>query len=214
MSYVNLRKKYVFVHVPKTGGKSMSKLVGGGCHRTAAELIPRAPGGFFSWGFVRNPYARLLSAYSRMTQVRPPHLYIAEGESFAKLVHRLPRDMRQLTLRWPHWRPQTYFLCDESGLVLVDFVGRFEHFKRDWEIVCTRIGIDPRLLRLINSSLHVQWQHAYTDDMLAVVNDVYASDFATFGYATYAKVEDIPWYRCTSPVSAQPMAERRDTSTS
>ncbi len=54
--------------------------------------------------------------------------------------------------KYRHIMPQTEMLYDKDGNLLVDFVGKFEHLQQDFEQVCKHLGfIDSRLLH-INSS--------------------------------------------------------------
>ncbi len=180
MSIINKKHRHVFVHVPKCGGTSMYRhpFVRGQSHHTAAELLPKAPPGYFSWAFVRNPYDRTLSTYCAALQHggRWPKV---QDLTFAEYV-------RELKNGWPvqpHARPQTHFVCDKHSNVLVDFVGRFESIEEDWKTVCRRIGIDPvPPLGHKNKSQHRPWREEFDDELIEIVNEAYASDFATFGY--------------------------------
>ena len=64
MSIINHEHKHIFIHNPKTAGTSMESCewVGGKGHRTARQLVPQAPD-YWSWGFVRHPLDRIVSAY-------------------------------------------------------------------------------------------------------------------------------------------------------
>lgn len=182
MSIINRVWKHVFVHVPKVAGTSMERLpyVGGNSHETARHLLPIAAkyGPFWSWGFVRNPYDRLVSVHAAMLQHStrypgaPPDFreyvrWIAERNRFQKLLHS---------------RPMVEFLCGAEGQILVDFVGRFEQIAPDWETVCGKIGVPHKPLPHRNASRHPPWQECYDPETLATAGELYAADFATFGY--------------------------------
>jgi hypothetical protein len=40
---------------------------------------------------------------------------------------------------WVHFKPQHHFVCDGTGKVKVDFVGRFESLERDFAYVADRM---------------------------------------------------------------------------
>ena len=65
MSTLNHQYRHFFVHVPKCAGTSMERMpfVGGQMHMTARQLARLAPPDYFGWGFVRNPYDRLVACY-------------------------------------------------------------------------------------------------------------------------------------------------------
>ena len=54
--------------------------------------------------------------------------------------------------KYRHVMPQTQMLYDESGNLLVDFVGKFEHLQRDFDTVCKQLGFEDSQLPHINSS--------------------------------------------------------------
>ena len=75
MSICNLENNVIFIHVPKTGGTSMehNSFIGGGGHRDIRfykRIFLLTFSGLPAWedifkfGFVRNPYDRLASAYT------------------------------------------------------------------------------------------------------------------------------------------------------
>lgn len=179
MSHVNHEHRHVFIHVPKTGGTSMSHLpwIRGGDHGRARDLVPQAPQ-YFSWGFVRCPYDRLVSVYHAAVQHGQRWPAVEEAGSFAEFVRRIGVGRWQVA---PHALPMTHFLCGDSGRVVVDFVGRFERIEADFGEVCRRLGQEERLPHR-NATDHPPWPELYTPDLVAIVNRVYASDFTTFGY--------------------------------
>ena len=179
MSVINHDYRHVFIHNPKTAGSSMERQfwVGGLGHDTARVLIPRAPEGYLSWGFVRHPCDRLLSWYSAACQHRPRWPDVEACDSFEAFVLRL--------VDWPK-RPamlsQTTMLCWPDGRIAVDFLGRFERLESDWLTICLRLGIPWTQLPRLNASKHPPWQSVFTESMLAVVGTIYADDFGVFGY--------------------------------
>jgi hypothetical protein len=67
--------KFIFVHVPKTGGTSIESLLdlSGAKHNTARQyrnFFPDVWKRYFSFAFVRNPWDRVLSFYMFRKQVR------------------------------------------------------------------------------------------------------------------------------------------------
>lgn len=154
--------------------------------------------------FVRNPYARLLSAWSDRFQGRR----LIEGKSSidAYRVHRaaisrsLP-DGPDQTLSFPqfvefatatvdqridiHWQLQDDF-AKVPGLPL-NLIGKVESFQTDFARVLDHIGVTQqaraRYLHLaVNPSSHQAWQEYYTDALAARVYRAYERDFDKFGY--------------------------------
>lgn len=183
----------VFVHVPKCAGTTIitqAKLAAG--HRSAVFMRWHAPDlwdSAFTFGFVRNPYERLVSAFhylrSDKTSARDGAWgranlgAFADFQAFAAALE--TRSVRMRTLGWLHFLPQTYFLCDRRNRVLVDFVGRTERFAEDLATVNARAGLalEARRERQV---ARPDGPPAYTAASARLVADIYAQDFETFGY--------------------------------
>lgn len=113
---------------------------------------------FFRFTFVRNPWARLVSAYlnkflgptvfaQRIAARLRPRSALATGPeaivdvTFAEFVQFLTRGN---PLRFDvHWRPQHCYLQDHQ----FDFIGRFEHLREDFASLQERLGTDVPLTR-------------------------------------------------------------------
>lgn len=206
MSIINHDFKHIFIHVPKTAGTAMEHMwfVGGNSHASASHLVPQAPH-YFSWGFVRNPYDRLLSVYTSLMQHSKPGKWLPADMSFQDFVQLLPEKKPAVCHVWP----QARFLCWSNGSVAVDFVGRFEQLQSDWLKVCRRLSISGpnRPLQRRNTSNHDEWRSCYTPEMAAIVADLYRVDFETFGYPLETK-------QCEYRASVPRMPDHQPTSTS
>lgn len=164
-------------------------LHGAGFWRTALGPPETVADRFFVFSFVRNPYARLLSAY-RDKVARPGHLRTrfclqygldprveVDFATFLRLVCATdPFDMDQ------HWRPQTLNLL--TGYLPIAFVGHLESFNRDWAKVRARTGAAPLSPRLSHATGAADGLDEYDETGAALVRQAYAADFATFGYGT------------------------------
>lgn len=202
MSTINEQYAAAFVHVPKTGGRSIKTYFGGvgSGHRSAAALLSgrSIP---FSFGFVRNPYDRLVAVFHAALQHggRWPRM---NSSSFASFV-------RQLRSDWqvePHAWPMARFLCNGEGDVLVDFVGRFERLEHDWRKVCQRIGMEYQPLPKTHQTERNTWQAYYTPELSAIVDDLYAEDFQAFDYDRLprSETEPLPFVSCVCPTYKRP----------
>ena len=67
---INKEKKFIFVHVFRTGGSSIDRAFGGNTKgydtHTRLESLPKWQN-YFSFGFVRNPWDRMVSGYMYQT---------------------------------------------------------------------------------------------------------------------------------------------------
>lgn len=154
--------------------------------------------------FVRNPYARLVSAWADKFQNKPlvpgdafietylawrgivdPSLPAGADAtlSFAQFVHFAAATAERRVDA--HWQLQDD-LISMPGIAL-DFVGRAERFHTDVERVLDHVGIAaatrPAVLRHFNASKHKPWISYYTSELANCVYRAYERDFDRLGYA-------------------------------
>ena len=203
---INDKHNYVFVHVYKVAGQSvklalrrhdfrylpgirtpLAKLVelpqaytfrSLEAHSTAAQirdyLGQEKWDSMFSFSFVRNPWDWQVSLYHfiQTNKFNYQRRMISEMTFDEYIRWRVDED-RQL---------QKDFLVDRHGNLLVDFVGKLEHLRRDFGTVCERIGLDLELPHE-NASEHATWRSYYTDETAALVADAFREDIDAFGYS-------------------------------
>ena len=97
----------------------------------------------FKFGFVRNPWSRILSEYRYRN-----YFYHLSFRDF--VLNKMPKPGWSDNYR--HVMPQYDMLYDESGNLLVDFVGRFENLQQDFDKVCKALSISSSSLPHRNKS--------------------------------------------------------------
>lgn len=181
MSYVSDQYRAVWVHNPKTGGTSIADAadwIHESGHVSARDI--RAPRDYFWFGFVRHPADRLYSTYHAAIQHRRKWDHVEQAGTFDRFVLEVLPDTVE---RMPHTRPQTWFLCDPAGNLLMDYVGRYERLEADWRAICEHLNAPSGELRQLNATEHGSWQLAYTPEMREMVSRIYRCDFELFGYS-------------------------------
>jgi hypothetical protein len=161
-------------------------------HRTASEIAAEIGEdefrSYFSFAFVRNPWAWQVSLYrfaqETVVDMRPflararglgPELRIySKLSSFDEYIRwRCAEDV--------HLQREWIFAPD--GEQLVTFVGRYERLAADFADVCTRIGIDAELPRLNESPTKPRpYQEYYTPETIELVRRAFAADIEHFEY--------------------------------
>lgn len=211
------QSRSIFIHVPKVAGTSFKSLFfgteqeipanedgwrelqAGGVwprgHRRIADYYlfdaVRAES-YFKFAFVRNPWDRLLSAYSYLTtspdrtpaDTRFADRYLTTENSFEKFVMKLPNPVFRMLMRERvHFRSQASFLClaGQKGTAM-DFVGRFENLSEDTETILTRLGKPVDAIPHVRASKRGDYRSANSARMQQIVGDVYAADVRLFGY--------------------------------
>jgi hypothetical protein len=186
----------IFVHVPKTGGISVSKSLFGNYSGGHYEIEwyrrhyqKRTFSRYFKFSFVRNPWDRLYSAFN----------FLGSGGFHSGDQQWFEENLAKYTcfddfvLAWLstetvrsghiHFRPQHRFLCSISGELLVDFVGRFESLEQDYEFVRQRIGGGADLKHLNSSRQNTDYARHYSREAAERVARVYSRDIELFGYS-------------------------------
>lgn len=197
--------RFIFIHIHKAAGTSITRAllphsadaVGGILRRLkktpSAEKPPPTPlppnitanelrqkmgaerfDTYFSFAFVRNPWDWTVSEYEyiRRSPDHAEHARVTGLASFADFVRWHCTEGRVL---------QESFVCDDDGRQLVDFVGRYERLRADFEHVCERIGIEATLPHL-NSSPHRPYPDYYVPETRDLVARAFAADISRFAY--------------------------------
>ncbi|EOI5271974.1 sulfotransferase family 2 domain-containing protein [Campylobacter coli] len=189
--------KCIFIHVPKVAGSSIERviyqtdkwLVG---HRKANDYMIFNKDKFesyFSFGFVRNPYDRVVSAYhylknggGTLGDEKWAKENIYKYSSFKEFVLDLKNPkIQNKILNWMHFIPQYKFLCDNESNILVNFTGRFENLEEDFKKILKILNRKDQLMH-INKSNHVDYKNYYNDVMYKIVREIYRDDFEIFDY--------------------------------
>ncbi|MHA7887747.1 sulfotransferase family protein [Roseicyclus sp.] len=138
----------------------------------------------FSFTFVRDPYARLISGWTDKVVNAAPGGALEAVECPERLLD-FDQFVAWLSNQDPaainiHFRPQSLLVPSE-----VDFIGRTETLARDLRFVLSRIGLQAdRTIPRKNASgpppLTIQ---DVTRDTRDRINRLYCGDFERFGYA-------------------------------
>jgi hypothetical protein len=202
---VSPSRGFIFVHIPKTGGTSITHVLEPYRRWQEKWLIGRVfrriTGGY---SFYANTHAPLVAARDRL------------GERFHSMlkfaVVRHPVDWNLSMFRWVlkwrgrrltapiysdsfgidtfedylHWRirhgvfPQMTQLVDYDGNLLVDLVCRLESLESDLAIVLNRLGIVGDIPKL---NVNSDWFHKPTEKEIDLISKHFVDDFKAFGYS-------------------------------
>jgi Sulfotransferase family len=229
---ISTKLRCIFVHIPKTAGQSIEDcflryhkigweasgfllLRPNECptkgpprlaHLTAQEYVQynyvsqQEFEQYFKFAVIRDPWTRLLSEFRSAYQLQ---------YSFRDwLLRHFP--VAEWNDAYRHVMPQSDYLFDEQGKLLVNLLVRFEHLAEDFAKVSSALGVElPSLTRKNrwqkrswNSSTNMgetlRWLlrilpsmitskdglEAYDEEMKQFVRDYYRRDFELLGYSS------------------------------
>lgn len=206
---ISHRKKFIFIHIYKTAGTSVTSVLAPyddnpllnhpfvrtvrnriglasynimgftsfEHHATALMVKNRIEKStydeFFKFAFVRNPWDMQVSLYHYMlkNKAHPQHSLIKKMSFDEYIEWRVECDVHL----------QKEFVVDETGNIIIDFIGRFENLSDDVRTICKNIDIEYTLPDL-NKSNHRDYKVYYNAKTRKLIHDAYIDDIDIFGY--------------------------------
>jgi hypothetical protein len=193
------KKRFVYIAVPKTASKSMSIFLGQTYHpapllyhKGIRDITKERPEirDFFTFGFTRNPFSRLVSIYNDFTKYR-----IYQYSELDKRDRPLLGEFKNfedfaINLKDSPWhndiffRPQYEFVTYEDGTP-ISFIGKFENLNKDFAKVCDRLNIRSRNLPHFNQGVcdTNKYRDYYSEKSKLAVEELYQKDIEMFNYS-------------------------------
>jgi len=196
--YLSKQNKAIFIHVPKTGGKSICTILKKNnfksinLHQASDKsnddvtgaykigTVQRAKRGIsdeildnnYKFAFVRNPYDRAVSNYYFLGYKGKMSF-----NTFLKTKLKKNRDI------WHHELSQSQHIYDKDGNLMVDFIGRFENLQEDFDKICNKIGLPKIKLPHNNVSGKNGRENCLTEENKEIIYNFHKIDFDNFGYS-------------------------------
>ncbi len=188
--------KCIFIHVPKVAGSSIERVI----YQTDKWLVGHVKASdymkfdkdkfdsYFSFGFVRNPYDRVVSAYHYLKNDSPAPYDIEWGRlhinnlTFEEFILSLQdEEFKEKILSKNHFSFQYKYLCDENMNILVNFVGKFEQLNSDFKKILNILHREDSLVH-VNKSKHLNYRDYYNSQTYKIIREIYRCDFEIFDY--------------------------------
>jgi hypothetical protein len=131
---------------------------------------------YFKFGFVRNPWDRVVSLYERneATQMR-------QEITFTEFVRWIQYSSATCVHSSPH-RYQLDWFVDADGKMLADFIGRFERLQEDWAVIAKKLGVSEALPHTRANPRLRHYTEYYTPETQRIIEDKFRMDVETFNY--------------------------------
>ena len=189
--------KCIFLHMPKTAGRSITNALGGQgdiedlyWHETQNEhkkyIEKRIYDSYFKFAFVRNPWDRILSAYfwykgggvqnkaDKMIGKNLPWRFKKFIKNYEKFISEHDNELS------PHFLPQVQIINNPNEL---DFIGKFENLEKDFSYVCKELGLANIKLPHSNKSKHKPYWRYYDKTTKDIVASIFKKDIEVFNYS-------------------------------
>lgn len=185
--------KTVFIHVHRTGGSTINNLLSdhlqfqklivsqhGSASSIEGDIFEKHPD-FFVFGFVRNPWERMLSWYSLINKWDPLSLE-GEKERFEKfLVSNGATDFGDENNSF-HYNQLDYFPNLET-LANPIKICRYENYDEEVREVFQRIGFKVGKIGIYNETNPKDYRDYYTEKGVQLVKEKCSKDIKYFGYS-------------------------------
>lgn len=206
---ISVEKNFIFIHVAKTGGKSMKEALRpyavpkarSRWRRFLAHLpIPEGTDAAFgphvsAWWMKRKLPKDFFDGAFKFAFVRNPYDLAVSRYAFIRGHAEHHRHERLQTMsfgdylrqeqRRAHRRPrdQTASLCDPQGRLIVDKVYRFEEMAEAYADIAARLRLDkvPEIPRK-NASERGDYRSYYGEAERQIVEEIWRRDLDNFGY--------------------------------
>lgn len=187
--------KCIFIHIPKTGGVSLSHgffgNLGGG-HRRIVDYYPIfSPKEFkeyFKFAIVRNPWDRVVSAYFFLkgggfheTERKWVEENISVFEDFEEFICRWVNE--QNIYSYKHFIPQHHFVL-HKGKLMIDKFYKLENISSAVKEINSRLNVNITLPhKNRNLSRNPDYRQYYNKKTKKIIEDIYSKDIQIFNYS-------------------------------
>jgi len=133
---------------------------------------------WYSFAFVRNPFDRMVSAWTSKWVSGPTH-----RKSFLEFLHYIDKTKKNFAKSHvcPYLDPKQK-LFNEDGTQRVNFIGRFENLKQDFDSVCSIMSLGKIALPHKNKGNRGPYQEYYDEEARSIVTERYKKDLEKFNY--------------------------------
>lgn len=184
----------LFIHIPKAAGTSISHALYGENvgHYTAGfykDLSAREYDKYFKFAIVRNPWDRVVSAYKFVKQggtelVSPLPDDDFQSDEFKSFDVFVKNWLTRVDLKKKDvvFQPQYWYVCDDSGQIIVDYIGKLEKLNEVSEVVSKKLGRELIIPELNKSDRKTDYRSYFDEETKEIVAELYRKDIQLFGY--------------------------------
>lgn len=183
--------KIIFIHVHRTGGTALAntlrpKLIDNfeilSQHSNAKTLEPtffNKHNDYYTFGFTRNPWERILSWYSL--------IHFNDKKDIAEERVRLEKFIESdaasdFTTQFFHYNSLDYF-TNNKGEIVVDDIFRYENIDKDIRNIFNRLNLNLTEFPIINATSVKNYKDYYTEKSINLIAQKCKKDIQHFNYS-------------------------------
>ena len=183
--------KMIFIHVHRTGGTALTDVLrqnlGGDFdiltqHSNVKTLVPgflEKYEGYYTFGFTRNPWSRILSWYSL--------IHLNDQKSLAEERKRLEEFIEwdaaaDFTTQFFHYNSLDYF-SNKKGELKVDKIFQYENFESEVGILFNQLNLPLTEVPIRNETYSKNYREYYTDKSRSLIAQKCKKDIQYFRYS-------------------------------
>jgi hypothetical protein len=182
------KKDFVFIHIGKTGGTSITKIIGENFqkHSTAKDIIEIIGKdkwtNTFKFTVVRNPWDQVHSWYKYRVKLNQSKM-ATNKISFKDWVACTYGENKD---PYYYYRPKSFVpqverLKNDEGIIDMDKIIRFENLREEYKIIADELGINSELPH-INKTKKTNYRDFYDETTQKIIEDWFHEDIEYFGY--------------------------------
>jgi hypothetical protein len=206
---VSTEKKFLFIHIPKTGGSSINHLLYpyrdfelSTIHHVPIETFRNwTPTHIFDslykFCFVRNPWDLQVSVWRYAVKnvgltidfksyIKWKFVDDTNALDYFNFVDSKEEQEQELiqSAWYLHRTPQIYYMIGESGNIMLDYIGRLETIDSDMEFLSNKLDLDVQFVPRINitNENNESYKDYYDDETRKIIEDRFRMDIEAFGY--------------------------------
>jgi hypothetical protein len=183
----------IFIHVPKCAGNAVTNALYGQdsvkicAHATAQELQSADPDAFkmaFKFAVVRHPVSRFVSAFEFIKSGGMTvgdrgisKAFFPSNMDILEFIDRVEQPAyRKYVMQYFHFMPQSHYLCDENGSLMVDKLILQENLHDEIEALRKLLGFGNEI-RVVNATRKRETRSEPPQKVIEFVNKYYVNDF-------------------------------------
>lgn len=197
---VNDKYNFVFIHIQKTAGASVSSLLYNlensyqlYYSHSHINVLPSKYVDHFKFAFVRNPWDRLVSWYNMMLKKGVHNDFskylLTNSNNFSEFLDLtniiFETKDQALINNISYNKSISYNQLDyisAHGSIQTNYIGKFENLQNDYDTICSLIGIESKKVPHFGKFDHLPYREHYSSKDINKVYDMYKKDIDYFKY--------------------------------